>query len=572
MITRVNVRYFKKFEDQTIDLPDHVVLAGPNNSGKTTLLQAIVLWDLALRRWKAKRLPNGESGTGRPKAKQRTGVPITRKDFTALPLQEMNQLWTNTLTALKLAESEKPGQPRVLTISLTGKTKDDSWELGFEFRYQNTELIYVKPQAEHLDDLPKAVQDLTVVHVPPFSGIGPEETRYDLEYQNVLTGQGKPGDILRNLLLEVHQNHPADWDQLRKEIEEIFGIRLQPPAYEGRPYILCQYLPRIPQGKGKNGLPELDIATAGSGFLQVLTLFGFIYARPATVLLLDEPDAHLHVVLQKQIYDRLRSLASRRGRQVIIATHSEVIIDSTSPKHITSFYGKPHPLVRETEREQVREALKRLTAIDILLADRAPGVLYVEGQSDFDLLKAWAKVLDHRLYRKWFLKEPFWQSNQGRNPREARSHFFALRALNEGIKGFLLLDGDNRNLPDREIKADGLEIGRWTRYEAESYLIHPAALQGFLLKTRGVLPLIAAAADQYLKDALPPGVYRDPLGKHDYLNRTPASKTLLPDYFSSIGEDVPKADFYLIAEQMKPDEVAPEVTEKLDRIAEMLGI
>ena len=280
MITRVQLRYFKRFEDQIVDLPDHVVLAGPNNSGKSTLLQAIALWDLALRRWKAKRLPNGEQVGGRPKAKQRQRVPITRKDFTALPLQEMNQLWTGTLTALLKSDPgyEKPGEPRVLSISLEGKTDEGPWQLAFEFRYQNTELLYVKPQAEHLDDLPKAAQDLTVVHVPPFSGIGPEETRYDREYQDVLTGQGKPGDILRNLLLDVYKTHPDDWEGLRREIEDIFKIRLQPPAYEGRPYILCQYLPGIPQGKSKGGLPEIDIATAGSGFLQVLTLFGFIYA------------------------------------------------------------------------------------------------------------------------------------------------------------------------------------------------------------------------------------------------------------------------------------------------------
>jgi predicted ATP-binding protein involved in virulence len=55
MIRRVSIRYFKRFEDITFDLSDHVILAGPNNSGKTTLLQAIVVWNLALQRWKVER-------------------------------------------------------------------------------------------------------------------------------------------------------------------------------------------------------------------------------------------------------------------------------------------------------------------------------------------------------------------------------------------------------------------------------------------------------------------------------------------------------------------------------------
>jgi hypothetical protein len=36
------------------------------------------------------------------------------------------------------------------------------------------------------------------------------------------------------------------------------------------------------------------------------------------------------------------------------------------------------------------------------------------------------------------------------------------------------------NLPDRELTADGLTLLRWERYEAESYLLHPASLQRFL--------------------------------------------------------------------------------------------
>src|SRR5579864_9462288 len=210
MITRVKVDFFKRFQRQEFELSEHIVLAGPNNSGKSTLLQAIAVWDLALQRWRERRGPESSS-----KAKQRTGVPLSRKDFTALPLREMNLLWTDTLTALKrdeLKEGQQPGQPRMLTITLEGRSGDQSWELGFEFRYQSTELLYVKP-TEHRDSLPYAAQEIGVVHVPPFSGIGAEETRYDRPYQDLLIGQGKAGDVLRNLLYEVYQREDkAGWN------------------------------------------------------------------------------------------------------------------------------------------------------------------------------------------------------------------------------------------------------------------------------------------------------------------------------------------------------------------------
>ena len=74
MITKVTLDGFKRFQSQSFEVNDDVVLAGPNNSGKTTLLQAVAVWNLALQRWTAE---HAESS----KAKQRTGVPVSRGDF-----------------------------------------------------------------------------------------------------------------------------------------------------------------------------------------------------------------------------------------------------------------------------------------------------------------------------------------------------------------------------------------------------------------------------------------------------------------------------------------------------------
>jgi predicted ATP-dependent endonuclease of OLD family len=52
MIEKLTIRNFKRYESVTFEIPHHVVLAGPNNCGKTTALQAIMAWTLALERWK----------------------------------------------------------------------------------------------------------------------------------------------------------------------------------------------------------------------------------------------------------------------------------------------------------------------------------------------------------------------------------------------------------------------------------------------------------------------------------------------------------------------------------------
>lgn len=45
MITRFTMRHFKRRQDATLDLDSAAVFIVPNNSGKTTALQALALWD-----------------------------------------------------------------------------------------------------------------------------------------------------------------------------------------------------------------------------------------------------------------------------------------------------------------------------------------------------------------------------------------------------------------------------------------------------------------------------------------------------------------------------------------------
>src|SRR5690606_19450294 len=127
---------------------------------------------------------------------------------------------------------------------LQGIFEEENWELTFEFTYRYPELIYVKPTSFPDDNVLRAVNELSVVHVPPFSGIGVDETRYDKAYQDLLIGQGKPGDIIRNLLLEIYENKKQEaWDELKVSIGEIFGYELLPPVYSGQPFIVCEYRP-----------------------------------------------------------------------------------------------------------------------------------------------------------------------------------------------------------------------------------------------------------------------------------------------------------------------------------------
>ena len=86
MLTKLIARNFKRFGSVEIELGNPVVLIGPNNSGKTTALQALALWDIGLRRWNEKR-------AGKATPEKRPGVTINRRDLVAVPVPDANLLW-----------------------------------------------------------------------------------------------------------------------------------------------------------------------------------------------------------------------------------------------------------------------------------------------------------------------------------------------------------------------------------------------------------------------------------------------------------------------------------------------
>jgi hypothetical protein len=214
----------------------------------------------------------------------------------------------------------------------------------------------------------------------------------------------------------------------------------------------------------------------------------------------------------------------------------------------------------------------RLTTLDLLLVEQGKAVLYCEGQSDFDILRSWAAVLEHPA--KKFFNQPFYHPIGGRYAREAREHLFALRAINPDVKAVLLLDGDNRNLPDHEIQADNLEVIRWKRYEIENYLLIPKAITRFLSPDPEDLfdASVSEKAMAYLHSQFPESFFNDPLSDvYQAAVEIPASKQVLPAMLQEAERDVTKNEYYMIAECMEKSEIHPDVIAVLDKIAALHG-
>lgn len=170
------------------------------------------------------------------------------------------------------------------------------------------------------------------------------------------------------MLFQVQQKSSDNWTELRERAKDLFQVELQNINYNPAidPDIIIEYLPISPD-KSKM---KFEIANAGSGFLQFLLLAAFMYAHnTGAVLLIDEPDSHMHTFLQRYVYDWLQEIASKTNSQLIISTHSEILVNSASDiEQIITFFGQC-PKKLEFDKRKLTDVLKTVSPLSVINAE-----------------------------------------------------------------------------------------------------------------------------------------------------------------------------------------------------------
>ncbi len=571
MLTKIKLRNFKRFGSVEVDLGNPVVFIGPNNSGKTSALQALALWQVGLSRWNEKR-----KGKGLPE--KRPGVTINRRDLLAVPVPNANLLWRNLhVRDVKKGEAGQVTTNVRVDIIVEGVTSDKPWKCGLEFDYANDESFYCRPlrapddQSGRRMSIPQDAMNVLVAFLPPMSGLAANETRLDQGAINVRVGEGQTAGVLRNLCFVIHSNKPELWKKLVEQIEELFGSTLEPPRYiPERGELEMAYVKKD---------VRLDLSSSGRGLQQTLLLLAYMYANPNSVLLLDEPDAHLEILRQRQIYQLLTDVARANGNQVIAASHSEVILNEAAGRDLViAFVGKPHPMI--DRGSQVMKALEEIGFEQYYQAEQTGWVLYLEGSTDLAILRAFAERLAHKKAMSC-LSRPF-VHYVGNQPGEVRKHFHGLREAVGHLRGVAIFDQLERALP-ADLGAVGLV---WRKREIENYLCLRETLEAYGRQSATAAvagPLFSAAEAQHRLDAMRESIKEledalKTLGKGSPWD--PGTKVsddflepLFQNYFKKLGLPnlMAKRDFHELASLVPLDKIDPEIREKLDAIVSAAG-
>ena len=565
MLTKLTVRNFKRFKELDIDLESPAIFVGPNNSGKTSAMQALALWDIGLRRW-------NERYSGKTIPTKRPGVTINRRDLVTIPVPSANHLWLERKTRRGVGTAVLQHTDNIrIEVTVEGITSDTAWMCGLEFDYANPESFYSRPLRIKQNGsfgrmpIPREAQSVKIAYLPPMSGLAATEPRLECGAINVRIGEGRTAEVLRNLCFSIYQKDPELWRSIVSHLKEAFGCTLEEPQY-------IMQRGEIAMSYSESGT-RFDLSSSGRGLQQTLLLLAYMYNNPNSVILLDEPDAHLEILRQRHAYRLITEVASEQGSQIIAATHSGALLNEAIDRDtVIAFLDTPHRI--EDQGSKLRNLFNEIGFKDYIQAEQMRWVLYLKGSSDLSILQEFAKVLNHN-DAQTALQRSFVHYT-GNHQRKSEHHFYGLKGVLHELRGVALFD----HIESDKVESGALEYLTWSRRNIESYICNVGSLESFAKAPKGMHgSVFADSKAEHRLDVMKESIQEvanamKTLGKgspwgteskvsDDFLD------PLFKRYFEKLGLPnlMRKGSFHKLVRHMPVGDISPEIVEKLDAIA-----
>lgn len=358
-VRSVRFRNFKGLRDYRVTLKRMNVLVGPNNAGKSSVLDAFRLLGAAVCHARRRNPTNLMVDRG---AVFGWEVPPT-----TLPIPLVN------------AHSDADDEASQGTAISFGMADGSTFELLV--RDGSRCLLTVEVDGPRISSA-QQFRARYPIEVLDFPTLGPLEVEEDWLTDEYVE-RHRTGRRSNRMFRNIWHRQPELFARFKELVEGSWpGVTIGPPERYG-------YAPARLQMFYGEKRRDREISWAGFGFqvwLQLLThLLG---AGDATTLVVDEPKIYLHPDLQRRLFDLLR----QADRQVILATHSAEIVNDAERDEVVLVDRNRRAARRIGDIEGLQEALFTIgSAQNIHLAKLSRGrrVLFLEGQ-DYRLLRRFA--------------------------------------------------------------------------------------------------------------------------------------------------------------------------------------
>ncbi|UYY77355.1 ATP-dependent nuclease [Sphingomonas sp. R1] len=311
----ITVRNFKATQEAVIPLGQVTILVGPNGSGKSSVLQAV--------HWAAR--------SASYIAPKNTTEMISFERLDYVPSSE--PLRTAHKSELKTDKSSTPVEVVFGHVPI-GEERSQATIKIRAARNRGGITAYMEGGAA-VTPYKQRFQFITA-YIPGLAGLSERESILAQPSLRRQAASGDAGGVLRNILLslrsrrfnETHESGGvARLAQLNVYIGTVHpGIKVDVSFDEREDYhISATY---TSPGLGNQNRP---LETAATGLLQVIQIFAYLILFEPKIMLIDEPDAHLHPDKQERLIEALELAAAETDTQIVLTTHSPHITRSASP-------------------------------------------------------------------------------------------------------------------------------------------------------------------------------------------------------------------------------------------------
>lgn len=397
-LKKLTLENFKSHKNTTIEFGKVTVLIGHNNSGKSSILQSLIMLSQSVK--------NGQNRL------------LTRNDV--LDLGEYSDIANSANTSKPLSINLEFSE-KILLGAIDGNYIDSEFANIFysvSFKEQNITQVNFNVHSQHTD--------VSYISKPPKSATGYVRRKFDdftceflinsegLIPQFQITGAAQhisqafnkdfQGDLLRNIFLKFYyipfqrtigefgpvltaradisqivSRNPAStssrllstlakdpklWHKVSQLFSSVYNENAMPQNLDPDFYDQANKDSHRITLQFQKGIYSSSLANEGGGINQLVLLFTILTGSPTNSLIcLDEPEIHLHPAKQSILIKNILNILKKDEKQLVLTTHSEHILypllsavskGELSPKDLSIYYFQ----LDETKHESSFEKLE----------------------------------------------------------------------------------------------------------------------------------------------------------------------------------------------------------------------
>ena len=384
-ISNITLKNFKTFKEISIHPnPDFNIIIGENSSGKSTIFEAIHLWEKCYQTYIL------SSRKGFYKVKNTTNRYVNYQDLDFLRITKDEDLFHDP-------KDPELGKCAEISISLVNDDEEaQTWKLGFKvtcptsienafYRVQPTDEEQFTNFAKDFCGAGKFLDEAIFIYqTRPVAGVHQFEPYYNEAQIKKKIQKGSSHEVLRNKIISKRKSIHDLETSISEIVEKDIKFNLPPTTRREKDEYVCLDV-------SIDGSKPYDLHLQGSGFLQIVEILAtveFIDA-PLKLLLVDEPDSHIHSKLQQNLLNYLRKIDHN---QFFVISHNDQFVTNAGEGEVyfLSDDAKNDSLLEpidSTGFDVIKNALGGVI-LSLELLNQAKHIAFVEGSDDASYLHA----------------------------------------------------------------------------------------------------------------------------------------------------------------------------------------